>query len=49
MYLGTIYIDTKFRPDQTSNMAVSPGGHLGKSKVQFLLNFWQDHVQIIDT
>jgi hypothetical protein len=31
MYLGILYIYTKFRPDQISNMAVRPGGHLGKS------------------
>jgi hypothetical protein len=31
MYLGTLYIYTKFRPDRISNMAVWPGGHLGKS------------------
>jgi hypothetical protein len=31
MYLGTLYISTKFRPDRISNMAVRPGGHLGKS------------------
>jgi hypothetical protein len=31
MYLGTLYIFTKFRPDRISNMAVKPGGHLGKS------------------
>jgi hypothetical protein len=31
MYLGTLYIYTKFRLDQISNMAVRPGGHFGKS------------------
>jgi hypothetical protein len=31
MYLGTLYIYTKFRPDRISNMAVRPGNHLEKS------------------
>jgi hypothetical protein len=30
MYLGTLYIYTKFQPDQISNMAVRPCGQLVK-------------------
>jgi hypothetical protein len=30
MYLGTIYLSTEFRPDQT----LPPGGHLGEKKTK---------------
>jgi hypothetical protein len=49
MYLGTLHIYTKFWPDQISNMAVRPGGHLGKatkSKVLLLLNLFLDYLHI---
>jgi hypothetical protein len=42
MYLGTIYLSTKFRPDRTSNMAAILkktagffcGGHLGSHDLE---------------
>jgi hypothetical protein len=38
MYVGTIYLSTKFRPDLTSNMHGRQVAILGKKTVILLLN-----------
>jgi hypothetical protein len=45
MYLGTIYISTKFQPDRTSNLATRQLSWK-TNKVLLLLNLWLDHLQV---
>jgi hypothetical protein len=47
VYLGTLYIYTKFRPDRISNMAVGPGGHQNQlSPITLELVSGVDHLQV---